>query len=176
MTDAQTALPVLLHIMGPTQCPRIDKPHTAYIAGAQAPPEISSGGAGGVRLSPCHQPVQPAVSPGYSNFLQNWSFVVEPVTARIQLAKQLILTNLNKCNKVNNLDNFNNLHNDNNCSNLNNLKILTIMTIITILSIITILRIVICFQRRHESTAKRFGPCAGFCRGREKKLNPCVPT
>ncbi len=30
--DAQTALPVSLHITGPTQCPRVDKPHTTSIA------------------------------------------------------------------------------------------------------------------------------------------------
>ena len=45
----------------------------------------------------------------------------------------------------------------------------------TIISIITILRIVICFQRRHESTVKRFGPSVGLCWGREKEQNPCVP-
>ncbi len=50
------------------------------------------------------------------------------------------------------------------------------MTIITIISIITILRIVICFQRRHESTVKRIGPGVGLCGGREKEQNPCVPN
>ena len=31
-TDAQTALPVSLHITEPSQCPRIDKPPTASIS------------------------------------------------------------------------------------------------------------------------------------------------
>jgi hypothetical protein len=34
-TDAQTALPVALHITGPSQCPLIDKPHTTSIAGTR---------------------------------------------------------------------------------------------------------------------------------------------
>ncbi len=46
----------------------------------------------------------------------------------------------------------------------------------TIISIITILRIVIYFQRRHESTFKRFGPSVGLCGDREKEQNPCVPN
>jgi hypothetical protein len=79
--------------------------------GRQARPE--SGGAGGVGLSPCHQPVQPAVFPGYSeSVLRTKSDFCGQ--ARKQPVNQLIPTNLNKCNKVNNLNNCNNLHNDNN--------------------------------------------------------------
>jgi hypothetical protein len=103
---------------------------------------------------PRHQLVQPAVSPGYSeSVLRTESDFC--CRARIQLANQLIPTNLNKCN---NLKNYNKLHNDNNDNNFNKTDTKTIITIITIISIITILRIVICFQRRHESTVKRFGP------------------
>jgi hypothetical protein len=40
--------------------------------------------------------------------------------ARVQLANQLIPTNLNKINKVNDLNNYNNLQNDNNHNNHNN--------------------------------------------------------
>jgi hypothetical protein len=51
--DQPNAHELTIHIQHPSPEP-----------GLQAPPE--SGGAGGVGLSPCHQPVQPAVFPGYS--------------------------------------------------------------------------------------------------------------
>ena len=34
-TDARTARPASLHITGPSQCPRVDKPHPAAIAGTR---------------------------------------------------------------------------------------------------------------------------------------------
>ena len=34
-TDAQTASPASLHITRPSQCPRVDKPHPASIAGTR---------------------------------------------------------------------------------------------------------------------------------------------
>ncbi len=98
-----------------------------------------------------------SIFPGYSeSVLSTKSDFCSQAPSRLQLVNQLIPTNLNKLNKVrvNNLNNHNNLHNDNNSNNLNKTEIFTIMTIITIISRITILRIVICFQRRHESTAE----------------------
>ncbi len=85
--------------------------------GRQAPPE--SRGAGGVGLSPCHQLVQQAVFPGYSeSVLRTESDFCG--RGHIQLANKLIPTILNKCNNLKvNLNNFNNLHNDNNRNNLN---------------------------------------------------------
>jgi hypothetical protein len=64
-------LPVSLHITGPSQCPRADKPHLASIActcSAVAGSALKEGlrGCAGVELSPCRQRVQLAVSPGYS--------------------------------------------------------------------------------------------------------------
>ncbi len=111
---AETALPVSFHVTGPSQCPRIDKPHRQKpVCGRQARPE--SGGAGGVGLL-YHLPVQQAVFPGYSELVLRTEsdFCGQ---ARKQPVNQLIPTNLTKCNKVNDLNNCNNLHNDNNSNN-----------------------------------------------------------
>ncbi len=92
--------------------------HPSPEPGLQSPGTPESGGAGGVGLSPCHQLVHPAALPGYSELvLRTESDFCG--RARIQLANQLIPTNLNKCNKVNNLNIFNKLHNDKNRNNLN---------------------------------------------------------
>ncbi len=114
--------------------------HPSLEPGLRSPGTPESGGAGGVGLSPCHQLIQPAVLPGYSESVLRTGLGFCG-RARIQLANQWSQagpcpaeagpcrrrvpdtgpgpTNLNKCNKVNNLNNFNNLHNYNNCNNLN---------------------------------------------------------
>ncbi len=50
------------------------------------------------------------------------------------------------------------------------------MSILTIMTIITIFRIVVCFQRWHECTVKRFGPGVCLWCGWEKEQNPCIPN
>ena len=53
---------------------------------------------------------------------------------------------------------------------------MAIIAIMCIIQIITIFRIVICFQRRHECTVKRFRPGVGLWCGSEKKQNPFIPN
>jgi hypothetical protein len=70
--DRHSNRPASLHITGPSQYPRVDKPHLASrtkpaIAWRPCPRE--SGCAGGMELSQCRLLVQQAVFQGYSELV-----------------------------------------------------------------------------------------------------------